>query len=33
MSLPTVRDGERDAIPREQTVRLQMMKIALFHKW
>ena len=31
MSLPTVRDGERDAILREQTVRLQMMKIALFH--
>ena len=31
MSLPTIRDGERDAIPREQTIFLQMMKNAWFH--
>ena len=26
LSLPTVRAGERDAIPREQTILLQMKK-------
>ena len=28
LSVPKVRDGERDAIPREQTILLQMMKKA-----